>query len=71
MKLLSLNPFLYESTVNTVHLDSPNRARYKALVKEKSACYFYCSDEHLAEIVLNYSTLSDAEREVCRLHLVR
>lgn len=28
-----------------------------------SACYFYCSDDHLAEIILNYSKLSKKERE--------
>lgn len=26
------------------------------------ACYFYCGDDRLAEIVLNYSQLSESER---------
>lgn len=32
-----------------------------------SASYFYCSDDHLAEIILNYSNLSEKEREASHL----
>lgn len=49
---------------NGVHEPPFLIAEQIAKVLGLSACYFYCSDERLAEIILNYSTLSDAEREV-------
>jgi transcriptional regulator with XRE-family HTH domain len=48
---------------NGVHEPPFLIAEQIAKVLGLSACYFYCSDERLAEIILNYSTLSDAERE--------
>lgn len=35
-----------------------------------SACYFYCSDDRLAEIILNYSKLTENDSEAMRLDLV-
>lgn len=35
-----------------------------------SACYFYCSDDRLAEIILNYSQLSKKDREVVADYLI-
>lgn len=49
---------------NGVHEPPFLIAEQIAKVLGLSACYFYCSDERLAEIILNYSTLSDVEREV-------
>lgn len=55
---------------NGVHEPPFLIAEQIAKVLGLSACYFYCSDERLAEIILNYSQLSDAERDMCHLHLV-
>jgi transcriptional regulator with XRE-family HTH domain len=35
-----------------------------------AACYFYCRDEHLAELILDYSRLSEAEQKVCQLSVI-
>jgi transcriptional regulator with XRE-family HTH domain len=56
---------------NGVHEPPFLIAEQIAKVLGLSACYFYCSDERLAEIILHYSTLSDAERDMCHLHLAR
>jgi len=50
----------YESGI---HEPSFSIAEQIAKVLGLSACYFYCSDDHLAEIILNYSKLSKKERE--------
>lgn len=55
---------------NGVHEPPFLIAEQIAKVLGLSACYFYCSDERLAEIILNYSQLSDAERDMCHLHLI-
>lgn len=52
---------------NGVHEPPLLIAEQIAKVLGLSACYFYCSDERLAEIILNYSTLSDEERSGCYL----
>lgn len=52
----------YESGV---HEPSFSIAEQIAKVLGLSACYFYCSDDYLAEIILNYSKLSKKEREAC------
>jgi transcriptional regulator with XRE-family HTH domain len=36
-----------------------------AKVLRISACYFYCSDDRLAEVILNFSKLSKKERVAC------
>ena len=42
-------------------------AEQLAKVLGLSACYFYCSDDRLAAIILDYSTLSEIERQSCQL----
>lgn len=49
---------------NGVHEPPFVIAEQIAKVLGLSACYFYCSDERLAEIILNYSKLSKAEQEI-------
>lgn len=49
---------------NGVHEPPFLIAEQLAKVLGFSACYFYCSDDRLAEIILNYSKLSKKEREV-------
>ena len=49
---------------NGVHEPPFVIAEQLAKVLGLSACYFYCSDDRLAEIILHYSKLSKKEREV-------
>jgi len=44
---------------NGIHEPPFAIAEQIAKVLGVSACYFYCSDDHLAEIILNYSPLSE------------
>lgn len=50
---------------NGVHEPPFAIAEQIAKVLKVSASYFYCSDDRLAEIILNYSHLSERERKTC------
>lgn len=52
---------------NGIHEPPFQTAEQIAEVLGLSACYFYCRDDHLAEIILDYSQLSKSERKACYL----
>ncbi|MBI5918294.1 MAG: helix-turn-helix transcriptional regulator [Nitrosomonadales bacterium] len=54
---------------NGIHEPPFEIAEQLAKVLGLSASYFYCGDDRLAEIILEYSKLSEEERATCQLTL--